>query len=121
MHLVDGNYTMVLATKKTVQREEYSLFIDKLLDAVRNELTWSAEVSYESLSIKEACEILLTTEQDLNWIVQREISNPERNYRWEIKNGRLWFEPLNIDKHSIPSKEMMMRTLDYAIELERIV
>lgn len=66
---------------------------------MRTELTRSAEVSYQSLSVAEACEILLTNEQDLVRLVHKENDNPERLYNWELKGGRLSFLPLNTDKH----------------------
>ena len=58
-HFADGNYSKVLATKKNVQREEYNFFIDKFIDAVRNEIARSAEVSYESLTTQEALEVFM--------------------------------------------------------------
>ena len=115
---------MILSTKKQAQREEYSLFIDKLIDTVRTELAWSAEISYESLSVKDACEVfLLDNQNDLETFISRESGNSseERNFDWVIRDNRLWFVSKNVEKHSIPSQEMMYRTLDYAMELERII
>ena len=95
-HFVDGNYSKVLATKKSAQRDEYSFFIDKFIDAVRVELARSAEVSYKSLSISEAIEIfMLNNEEELVNLVnnQAEITGEESKFDWEIRGNRVWFIP----------------------------
>jgi len=82
------------------------LFIDKLLDTVRTELARSAEVSYESLNVKDACEVfLLDNEKDLDAFILRESGNnsAERNFDWLIQDNRLWFKSKDVEKHSIPS------------------
>ena len=124
MHFNDGNYNKILATKQDVNRDEYNFFIDKFIDTVRSEIARSAEVSYKSLSIRDALDVfLLQSESELLKFVEKEGSDPEeeKQYDWEVKDGSLHFIPKVIEKSSIPSHEMMFQSLDYAKELERII
>ena len=76
MHFVDGNYSMVLQTKSKVQREEYSYFINKFIESVRKELAKSVEISYQSLTLKEAQEVfLIDNQRALEDFIKREQTN----------------------------------------------
>jgi hypothetical protein len=59
---------------------------------VRTEIARSAEVSYQSLSIQDACEVfMLKSEADLQPFIDQETAKraEDSNYEWVIKENRL--------------------------------
>lgn len=72
---------------------------------MRKELVKSVEISYESLSLKDAQEVfLIDNQRDLEDFIKREMQNSEdKLFDWRIENGKLLFIPKNIEKHHIPS------------------
>lgn len=65
---------------------------------------------------------MLKSEADLQPFIDQETAKraEDSNYEWVIKENRLQFIPKVIEKNTIPSQEMMLQSLDYAMELERI-
>ena len=122
-YFVDGNYAKVLATKN-VPLDAYNFFIEKFIDTVRTEIARSVEVSYEKLSLKDACEIFMLDNVDqLQHFVetQSDINAEDRTISWVIKDDYLHFTTINVEKEGIPAKKMMAQVLEYAHELQRIV
>jgi 26S proteasome regulatory subunit N12 len=122
-YFVDGNYAKVLATKN-VPLDAYNFFIEKFIDTVRTEIARSVEVSYEKLSLKDACEIFMLDNVDqLQRFVetQSDINAEDRTISWVIKDDHLHFVTINVEKEGIPAKKMMAQVLEYAHELQRIV
>jgi 26S proteasome regulatory subunit N12 len=122
-YFVDGNYAKVLATKN-VPLDAYNFFIEKFIDTVRTEIARSVEVSYEKLSLKDACEIFMLDNVDqLQRFVetQSDINAEDRTISWVIKDDNLHFTTINVEKEGIPAKKMMAQVLEYAHELQRIV
>lgn len=122
-YFVDGNYAKVLATKN-VPLDAYNFFIEKFIHTVRTEIARSVEVSYERLSLRDACEIFMLENVDqLQQFVetQSDINAEDRTISWVIKDDYLHFYTINVEKEGIPAKKMMAQVLEYANELQRIV
>lgn len=63
---------------------------------------------------------MLNNQNELEQFILRENAATEE-IDWVIRDNRLWFVSRNVDKHSIPSHEMIFRAIDYAKELEKII
>ncbi|XP_075522707.1 26S proteasome non-ATPase regulatory subunit 8 homolog A-like [Primulina tabacum] len=115
---MEGAYNRVLSARQTVPHETYVYFMDLLAKTVRDEIAGCSEKAYDSLSIKDARQILLfSSDQELSEYINEE--HPE----WEIKNGSVFFQRSKESTpcKEIPSLQLINQTLSYARELERIV
>ncbi|CAI9780359.1 unnamed protein product [Fraxinus pennsylvanica] len=84
----------------------------------RDEIAGCSEKAYDSLSIKDAQQILLfSSDHELVEYIKKE--HPE----WETENGFVFFQRAkeSVPCKEIPSLQLINQTLSYARELERIV
>ncbi|CAN0840903.1 26S proteasome non-ATPase regulatory subunit 8 homolog A [Linum grandiflorum] len=115
---MEGAYNRVLTAKQTVPYKDYDYFMDLLAKTVRDEIAGCSEKAYDSLSIKNAREILLfSSDNELHQYIKEE--HPE----WETKDGFVVFQKAKESApcKEIPSLQLINQTLSYARELERIV
>ncbi|KAD7478615.1 hypothetical protein E3N88_01751 [Mikania micrantha] len=115
---MEGAYNRVLTARQTVPHETYIYFMDLLARTVRDEIAGCSEKAYDSLTVKDACQmLLLSSDQLLLEYIKEE--HPE----WEIKNGLVVFQKAKESApcKEIPSLQLINQTLSYARELERIV
>lgn len=115
---MEGAYNRVLSARQTVPHETYVYFMDLLAKTVRDEIAGCGEKAYDSLSIKDARQMLLySSDQELFDYIKEE--HPE----WEVKNGLVVFQKAKESApcKEIPSLQLINQTLSYARELERIV
>ncbi|XP_073302104.1 26S proteasome non-ATPase regulatory subunit 8 homolog A-like isoform X1 [Primulina huaijiensis] len=115
---MEGAYNCVLSARQTVPHETYVYFMDLLAKTVRDEIAGCSEKTYDSLSIKDARQMLLfSSDQELSEYIK------EERTEWEIKNGFVFFQRSKESTpcKEIPSLQLINQTLSYARELERIV
>ena len=116
-----GSYDEVLqAFKSNIPDPSYQFFIDNLLQTVRDSIADCVEVSYKSLKLQNAVEIMkFDSVDDLMEYVK------ECRDDWIVDEGKgeLCFQLADVGSKAsdIPSKELIAQTLSYATELERIV
>ena len=116
--LMVGLYDEVLASASHVPDPSYILFIDPLLQTVRDSIADCLEVSYSQMNLTDAVGMMKfnNEEQLLEYIhVFRE--------DWILEKNIICFQPSTTGSKlsDIPSMKFMERTLSYATELERII
>ncbi|GAA0183446.1 protease [Lithospermum erythrorhizon] len=115
---MEGAYNRVLSARQSVPHETYIYFMDLLAKTVRDEIAGCSEKAYDSLSVNDACQMLLfSSDKELQAYIEEE--HPE----WEVQNGRVVFQLAKeaAPCKEIPSLQLINQTLSYARELERIV
>ncbi|KAI5655308.1 hypothetical protein M9H77_32495 [Catharanthus roseus] len=115
---MEGAYNRVLSARQSVPHETYVYFMDLLAKTVRDEIAGCSEKAYDSLSIKDAQQMMLfSSESELLQYIKED--HPE----WEVKNGAVIFQKAkeSTSCKEIPSLQLINQTLSYAKELERIV
>merc|ERR1711962_790823 len=114
-HLMEGNYNKVFLTKGNVPAESYHLFINILLNTLRDEVAACVEKSYPTISCKEAMRMMFfTTEKEMKAYATKRC--------WEVNSkGYYIFRAEEAHSEDIPSVKLIEQFLGYAKELERIV
>ncbi|KAJ1447461.1 SAC3/GANP/Nin1/mts3/eIF-3 p25 family-domain-containing protein [Pelagophyceae sp. CCMP2097] len=115
--LMVGTYNQVLGAKKNMPSQLFEFFMARLLDTVRGTIADCAEVSYESISLEAARDLMMFDDAAaLADFVKRDHSS------WQVVGGRIHFNLAKQKKSSgIPSLRLITENLAYATELERIV
>jgi 26S proteasome regulatory subunit N12 len=113
--LMVGIYDEILAV--TAPDASYQIFLDLTVQTVRDAIADCMEVSYESLTTKQAAEIMkFDSTQELVEYVQ------ESRDDWILQGDVLTFQPVaSSGAQDIPSMEWIEQSLTYATEMERIV
>jgi len=141
-HIMEGNYAKILEAKKSVPQMYYAYFMDRLEDTVRTKIGASLERSYENLPVQEAAKMLILpdvaklqefalaendrkkreSEDDPMGDMTPSISRraPTSICKWEVKEGRLYFTR-SAEKRPEIWEDLMVNTIGYATDLERIV
>lgn len=141
--LMEGSYAKVLEAQKEVPKMYYSFFMERLLDTVRMKVGASLERSYEHLPALEAAKMLILADVpalqefavkenerkareeqddpmgDMTPSLTRRV--PTGNVRWEVKDGKIYFTRSEEKRLQIPALDVMVNTIGYATDLERIV
>ena len=117
-YLMEGSYNKVVAAQHSPPADSYQYFMSILLVTVRDEIADCCERAYESLTLAEAQSMLMcgSEEELMEFIGERE--------EWSVAEGKLVFssaEEKGDAVMEVPSNKLIMRTLEYAKELERIV
>ncbi|KAI3384751.1 hypothetical protein SNEBB_006988 [Seison nebaliae] len=127
-HLTEGSYHKIFLAKANLPSERYGLFIDLLLDTIRNEIGRGIQESYKKMKVSEARRMLFFGEKD-----DKSFRKYIEKNRWKFneKKDYLVFDVVEKDKDvnpndiatplSIPVKDVGLRLLDYAKQLERII
>uniref|UniRef100_A0A0A9XXZ0 26S proteasome non-ATPase regulatory subunit 8 n=1 Tax=Lygus hesperus TaxID=30085 RepID=A0A0A9XXZ0_LYGHE len=116
-YLMEGNYNKIFLAKGNVPAETYNFFIDILLETIRNEIAGCMEVAYQKISFSDA-------ERMLNLSNQAAIRDYATRKNWSLgPNNNFHFAQIDKKKSDevLPSKELVMQTMEYARELEMIV
>jgi len=144
-HIMEGNYAKILEAKKDVPEKYYDFLMGRLEEMVRVKIGASLERSYEYLPAKEAAKMLMLPDVGkLQEFVMAENEKKAREAedqpmaddtpslsrriprsicRWEVDvaNGRLNFRRDEEKKRAAIWEDMMINTIGYATDLERIV
>mmetsp|Transcript_166797 Transcript_166797/g.320298 ORF Transcript_166797/g.320298 Transcript_166797/m.320298 type:complete len:283 (+) Transcript_166797:60-908(+) len=141
-HIMEGNYSKIMDAKKDMPQRYYEYFMDKLEETVRTKIGASLERSYENLPADQAAKMLILPDiAKLQEFVMQENDRKQRENeddpmgdmtpslsrrvpvgicKWEVKNGRLYFTRSEQKRLEI-WEDMMVNTIGYATDLERIV
>merc|ERR1712023_377507 len=92
----------------------YKVFMDKLKDAVREEIASVSEKAYKSLPKGYCMELLMITDAN-------ELNDYAESRGWEIRDSSVFFDISTNEKKEVPAMETISEMLFYAKELERIV
>jgi len=118
--LMVGSYDEVLNSRTHVPDPSYTVFMDNLLQTVRDSIADCVEVSYKTMKIEDAVTLMKfdNREELLEYI--RECRD---DWIVDEMSEELCFQlPSEGAKASdIPSHKLIAQTLSYATELERIV
>lgn len=141
--LMEGNYAKVLEFQKDVPQMYYSFIMERLLDTMRMKVGACLERSYEHLPAATAAQMLILT--DVASLQEFSVKENERKAReesddpmgdmtpsltrrapvglvkWEVKDGKLYFNRSVEKRLEIPALDLMVNTIGYATDLERIV
>jgi len=140
------NYMAIKAMTDPIQQNMkemyYSYFMDRLEDTVRTKIGLSLERSYENLPAMDAAKMLILP--DIAKLQEFVVAENERKTReseddpmgdmtpslsrrvpvsvmkWEVKEGRLHFTR-SAEKRAEIWEDLMVNTIGYATDLERIV
>jgi len=118
-YLMEGSFNKVVAAQREVPADSYHFFMDILIETVRDEIADCCERAYPQLFLKDAQSMLMCSSaaQLESYINARD---PERV--WSMQSGKVVFNSPEFDSSSqVPSEQLIVRTLEYAKELERIV
>jgi 26S proteasome regulatory subunit N12 len=121
-YLMEGSYNKVVAAASQVPAESYKFFMDILVETVRDEIADCCERAYTSLRLADAQEMLMCDSLEA---LRQFVDEKEGERGWAIDEsaGILVFESEGKADGvlDIPSDELIIRALEYAKELERIV
>lgn len=144
-HLMEGNYAKILEAQKEVQEQYTPFFIERLIETVRAKVGASLERSYENVPAAEGAKMLYLSGvpalqefalKENERKAREEMDDPmgdmtpslsRRNLaqvklvRWEVKDSRLYFTRSAEKRLEIPALDLMVNTIGYATDLERIV
>lgn len=95
----------------------YQIFMEQLLQTVRESIADCMEVTYKTLSVKSAAELMkFGSVQELTDYMAMERDD------WMVDDkGIITFQPPSTDAMDVPSMQWIQQSLTYATELERIV
>ena len=119
--LLEGTYHRLLVAKSQVPVPEYAWFIEALIETVRLDIAESMELTYTSISVPVAINMLLLNKEQFP---QLEEFGAKRG--WKQQGDRIVFPTRGTTSkltHGGPtsSRLMIQRALSYATELEQIV
>lgn len=117
-YLMEGTYRKVEEAQKGVPAPSYSYFVSKLSGTVRDSIADSSEAAYQSLPLNDALKMLsMKTAAELSdYAAMR-----EREWEVDQENNVVRFREAGGVDLNVPSKRLIIETLSYAKELERIV
>jgi len=113
--MMEGAYNKVLKASTEAPSENYSLFMDMLMETVRDEIADCLKSAYNSMSLVEAQKVLALPNLDVT-------KQYAERKEWKIENKVIQFKKEMADgRAEIPALNLIQQTLHYARELERIV
>lgn len=115
-HLMEGSYNKIFRAKGHGPSQSYNVFMDILLDTVRNEIGACLESSYDQISVREA-------QKRLNFKNEKEVIafGKKRNWTLGADNVYTFASKTDKPKEPLPSVELAEQAISYARELEMIV
>lgn len=113
--LQEGSYNKVFLSRDNVPAPYYRLFVDILLETVREEIISCMTRSYSQLSLSEAARMLYISGLD-------EMKEFGRRHGWRLDGDvfRFVFEEEKKGQ-SVPSMGILLKCFEYARDLEAIV
>lgn len=121
----EGNYNKLINLQCSLKEPAYSFYLSKLNSSVRYQIARSAEKSFTSISVTNACELLLLN--NLNELIdfikqESEKYGSSQEINWIIQDNKIWFkEAFGKDKIIIPSHKLVTDTVKLAVDLEKII
>lgn len=115
--LMEGRYNKVHAGRADVPHEYYTVFMDILMETIREEVASCVEQAYEGLDTGELRKMLMLDNHE-------ETLNFAADHGWEISDdrGSVSFAANRVaDAETVPSMKLIRETLHVAKEMERIV
>jgi 26S proteasome regulatory subunit N12 len=116
-YLMEGSYSKVMNAKASCP-QQFTYFMEGLVNRIRDAVAECSEVAYKKLSLSEAKRLLdFNSDQEvLDYIDDAEKS-------WTVKDGTVFFQDIekSIGSQDIPSMRLITESLQYCVELERIV
>ena len=113
--LMEGSYNKVFLSRDNVPAPYYKLFVDILLETVREEIVSCIVRSYSSLSFPEASKMLYFSNQE----DMREFGVKQG---WKLEGNYFSFvSEEEKQRQSVPSMEILSKCFEYARDLEAIV
>ena len=116
--LMVGSYDEVLNAKMHIPHPSYTLFMDNLLQTVRDSIADCLEVAYKTMTVEEAMRMIKFESVE-------EVMEYVKEFRddWIVEDGKLCFqlEAGGRKASDVPSMTLIKQSLSYATELERIV
>jgi len=118
-NLMVGAYNKIIQTKSSIPDPAFEVFVNILVETVRDDLAECTEKAYHSISLAYAKQVLMIDDsqalkqycESRGWILaagDRVVFRPEEKPRTTLES-------------TVPLLEIMKRTVAYAKELERIV
>ena len=119
-YLMEGAYNKVFLAKESVPAENYLVFVDVLVNTIREEIAKGLESAYTSLPVQAAAKLLFISEDDGT------LSDLAEAREWVQEDNKFVFadtanaalankaKPVDVNK-------IVQQTLGYARDLERIV
>jgi 26S proteasome regulatory subunit N12 len=116
-----GIYDEILSM--VLPHPSYQFFMEQLASTVRDAIADCIEVSYASLTLQQAAEIMkfdyVSQQQDFMEYIETARED------WIIENETITFQPSTtgtaISAQEIPSQQWIQQSLTYATEMERII
>jgi 26S proteasome regulatory subunit N12 len=116
--LMVGSYDEVLNAGANVPDASYGVFMENLLETVRDSIADCVEVSYKYMKLVDAVTMMKfgSTDELLEYV-------KESREDWLVEGDRITFQPPPVTgkAEDIPSMKLIGQSLSYATELERIV
>jgi 26S proteasome regulatory subunit N12 len=116
--MMEGNYSKVLRARTDVPSPLFAVFMDSIVDTVRDEMGRCCEAAYATLDAGAAQSMLrFDSAGELQAFAQKRDG-------WASEGGNLRFGggvEKKVDKDDLPSLALVRQALMYATELERIV
>lgn len=124
-HLMEGNYIKIwnlLNNDKNLPCQEYGIFIDTLVNALRLEIAQSLEKTYESVPISNCKNLLYYPQEESDSVFEQTIAQ-DLQVDWVVKDGYVYFNdnsPETNHKYNDSSK-LINNVLNYAEQIESII
>jgi len=116
-YLMEGSYSKVMAAKANCPKQ-FTYFMEGLVNRIRDAVAECSEVAYKSLSLSEARRLMdfKSDQEVLDYIGEAEKT-------WVVKDSTIFFQDNEkpIGSQDIPSMRLITESLQYCVELERIV
>mmetsp|Transcript_11413 Transcript_11413/g.15994 ORF Transcript_11413/g.15994 Transcript_11413/m.15994 type:complete len:272 (-) Transcript_11413:260-1075(-) len=112
--LMEGSYSKVRNLRKTVPSAYYAIFMDTLVETVRERISECSTAAYETIPLADGKKMfLLDSDQKIKEYAIKQ--------GWEIKNAAIYMNKNSETKEELKSRELIKESLGFATELERIV
>jgi 26S proteasome regulatory subunit N12 len=114
--LMEGSYNKLRAAREKVPGNEYLVFMDILMETVREEIAECTEKAYWRLKLSEATKLLFLKNDE-------ETRHFGMSRKWKLEDGIFKFEKKSTVTATFEetSKDLIAKTLNYAKEMERII
>lgn len=118
-HLMEGSYHKVFLSKLSLPAANYHFFVDVLMQTIQEEIASCAESAYDRISVSEAAKVLgLESREEL------EVFQEKRGWKLDESGQHFLFnsgDKQREETHFIKSIPLILQSLGYAKELEKIV
>lgn len=122
-NLMEGNYIKIwklLKEEKNLPCQEYTHFVDTLINALRFEIAKSLEKTYDSIPISN-CKNLLYLHQELSDAnFEKTLKETYQVDNWKFEDGVIYFTK-NENETNVDNQSVIKNLLGYAEQIESIV